>query len=143
MSALRWSDFSDVRVHEFAQSTATRTTRTVHDVQLSGPTASYRFCKDLDDAPRAFIVAFLREEALGRHDAPGTGRIIAMDRVQESLEQASRYYRGSDPQGFASAIEELSTSLRSQFGEGVPADELAVRLDKFAADTSVRIRFEY
>ena len=136
-----WSDFSDVRDHEFSY-TGTRTTRTAHDVQLSGPSANYRFGRDLDDAPRAFIVAFLREEALGRHDAPGAGRIIAMDRVQESLEQARRFYGGPDPQRFASAIDELSTSLRSQFGYRVPADELARRLDKFAADTGMRIRIE-
>src|SRR5215472_14196668 len=137
-----WSDFSDVRDHEFAY-TGVRTTRTGHDVQLSGPSASYRFGRDLNDAPRAFIVAFLREEALGRHDAPGTGRIIAMDRVQESLDQARRFYRGPDPQRFASAIDELGTSLRSQFGDRLPADELARRLDKFAADTGMRIRIEY
>jgi hypothetical protein len=138
-----WSDFSDVRDHEFAQYTGTRTTRTGHDVQLSGPSASYRFGKALEDVPRAFIVAFLRDEALGRHDAPGTGRIIAMDRVQESLEQARRYYRGPDAQRFASRIDELSTSLRSQFGDRVPADELAHRLDKLSADTGMRIRIEY
>jgi hypothetical protein len=96
-----WSDFSDVRDHEFAQYTGTRTTRTGHDVELSGPSASYHFGKDLDDAPRAFIVAFLREEALGRHDAPGVGRVISMDRVQESFEQARNYYRGPDAQRFA------------------------------------------
>ncbi len=140
-----WSDFSDVRDHEFAEYTGTRwrTTRTAHDVQLSGPSASYLFGKDLDDASRAFVVAFLREQALGRHDAPGTGRVIAMDRVQESLEQARRYYRGPDAQRFASAIDELSTSLRSQFGDRVPADEIARRLDKLAADTGMRIRVDY
>ena len=138
-----WSDFSDVRDHEFAQYTGTRTSRTGHDVLLSGPSASYRFGKDLGEAPRAFLVAFLREEALGRHDTPGTGRIIAMDRIQESLDQARRFYRGPDPQRFASAIDELSTSLRSQFGDGVPADELAHRLDKLAADTGMRLRIEY
>jgi hypothetical protein len=137
-----WSDFSDVRDHEFAQYTGTRTTRTGHDVQLSGSSASYRFGKDLDGAPRAFIVAFLREEALGRYDAPGTGRTIAMHSVQESLEQARRGYRGPDAQQFASAIDELITSLRSQFGDRVPADELARRLDKLAADTGMRIRIE-
>ncbi len=140
-----WSDFSDVRDHEFAEFTGKRreTTRTAHDVLLSGPSASYRFGKDLDDASRAFIVAFLREEALGRHDAPGTGRIIAMEKVLESLEQARRYYRGPDAQRFASAIDELSTSLRSQFGDRVPVDELARRLDKLAADTGMRIRIEH
>jgi hypothetical protein len=137
-----WGDFSDVRDNEFAQ-TGTRTTRTGHDIELSGPSASYRFGKDLDDAPRAFIVAFLREEALGRHDAPGADRIIAMDRVQESIEQARRYYRGPDAQRFTSAIDELSKSLRSQFGDRVPADELARRLDKLAADTGMRIRIEH
>lgn len=137
-----WSDFSDVRDHEF-QYTGRRTTRTGHDIQLSGPSASYRFGKDLGDAPRAFIVAFLRKEALGRHDAPGVGRTIAIDRVQESLEQARRYYRGPDLQRFASAIDELSFSLQSQFGDGVPADELSRRLDKLAADTGMRIRIEY
>jgi len=138
-----WSDFSDVREHEFAQYTGTRTTRTGHDVELSGPSASYRFGKNLDDAPRAFLVGFLREEALGGHNAPGTGRTIGMDRVQESLEQARRYYRGPDAQRLASAIDELSTSLRSQFGERVPADELARRLDKLAADTGMRVRIEF
>jgi hypothetical protein len=42
-----------------------------------------------------------------------------------------------------SAIDERSTSLRSQFGDRVPADELARRLDKLATDTGVRIRIEY
>ena len=139
---LEWSDFSDVREREFAQYTGTRTTRTGHDIELTGPSASYRFGKDLDDAPRAFIVAFLYKEALGRHDAPGTGRTIAMDRVLESLDQARRYYRGPDPERFAAAIHELSASLRSEFRDRVPADELARRLDRFAADTGMRIRIE-
>jgi hypothetical protein len=137
-----WSDFPDVRDREFTY-TGTRATRTGHDIQLSGASASYRFGKGLDDAPRAFIVAFLREEARGRHDAPGTGRMIAMDRVQESLDQSRRYYSRPDPQRFASAIDELSTSLRSQFGDHVPAGELARRLDKLGADTGMRIRIEY
>jgi hypothetical protein len=138
-----WSDFSDVRDHIFAEDTGRRTTRTSHDIELSGPSATYRFGKELDDRARAFIVVFLNEEALGRHDAPGTGRIIAMDKVQESLQQARRFYRGPDPERFASAIDELSASLRLQFAGGVPAGELARRLDKLAADTGIRIRIEY
>jgi hypothetical protein len=70
-----WSGFSDVRDHEFARYTGARSTRTGHDVQLAGASESYRFGEDLGDAPRAFLVAFLRREALGRDDAPGTGRI--------------------------------------------------------------------
>jgi hypothetical protein len=138
-----WSDFSDVRDHEFAQYTGKRTTRTGHDVELSGPSANYRFGKDLDVARRAFVVAFLREEALGRHDASGAGRTIAMDRIQESLDQARRSYRGPDAQRFGSTIDELSASLRSQFGDRVPGDELARRLERLAADTGTRIRVEY
>ena len=137
-----WTDFSDVGVHEFSRDAGKRTTRTFHDVELTGPSASYRFGEDLDDAPRAFIVAFLREEALGRHDAPGTGRTIDMARVQESLAEARRYYRGPDAPRFAAAIDELSASLRSQFSDRVPAIELGRRLDQFAADTGVRIRIE-
>ena len=40
--------------------------------------ARYRFGRGRDDAPRVFLVACLREEALGRHDAPGARRIIGL-----------------------------------------------------------------